>query len=204
MRWAASPATIAGLYYHDGLSGEFADVAVRRCPRLAGPGAGLRRPHPARRPPRRRPLSRLQHPAPLNRRGRRHPPSTRCSRARSPFSPRACSLATRRCHLLQTLRGSQLYRADQHSYILYPDRELPGFLHKNQVAPHTGGGSRLGCLPRAARGSHPARARRKWCLPLQRCVSQRPGRRRGTAPPAGRRGIGSPGRGRDACHPRSL
>ena len=35
------------------------------------------------------------------------------------------------CH---TLRGSKLYRADQHSYILYPDRELPGFLRKNQVA----------------------------------------------------------------------
>ncbi len=38
--------------------------------------------------------------------------------------------------LLHTLRGSKLYRADQHSYILYPDRELPGFLRKNQVAAH--------------------------------------------------------------------
>jgi hypothetical protein len=35
--------------------------------------------------------------------------------------------------LLQSLRQSALYRADQHSYILYPDNDLPGFLHKNRV-----------------------------------------------------------------------
>jgi hypothetical protein len=28
-----------------------------------------------------------------------------------------------------------LYRADQHSYVLYPDRDLPGFLHKNRLPP---------------------------------------------------------------------
>lgn len=33
--------------------------------------------------------------------------------------------------LLQSLRRSPLYRADQHTYILYPDKELPGFLEKN-------------------------------------------------------------------------
>jgi hypothetical protein len=33
--------------------------------------------------------------------------------------------------LLESLRHSQLYRPDQHSYILYPDRKLPGFLEKN-------------------------------------------------------------------------
>lgn len=33
--------------------------------------------------------------------------------------------------LLDSLRNSQLYRPDQHSYILYPDRNLPGFLEKN-------------------------------------------------------------------------
>ncbi|HLP02475.1 MAG TPA: hypothetical protein VK163_10670, partial [Opitutaceae bacterium] len=32
--------------------------------------------------------------------------------------------------LLDALRRSPLYRADQHSYILYPDRELPGFLER--------------------------------------------------------------------------
>jgi hypothetical protein len=37
--------------------------------------------------------------------------------------------------LLHSLRQSALYRADQHSYILYPDRDLPGFLHKNRVDP---------------------------------------------------------------------
>lgn len=35
--------------------------------------------------------------------------------------------------VLQSLRASALYRADQHSYILYPDRDLPGFLAKNNV-----------------------------------------------------------------------
>ncbi len=35
--------------------------------------------------------------------------------------------------LLRVLRASRLYRADQHSYLLYPDRDLAGFLQKNQV-----------------------------------------------------------------------
>ena len=35
--------------------------------------------------------------------------------------------------LLESLRQSPLYRADQHSYILYPDRQLPGFLEKNRM-----------------------------------------------------------------------
>ncbi len=35
--------------------------------------------------------------------------------------------------LLHSLRESHLYRADQHSYILYPDRDLPGFLAKNHL-----------------------------------------------------------------------
>jgi hypothetical protein len=38
--------------------------------------------------------------------------------------------------LLRTLRNSKLYRADQHSYILYPDRALPGFLSKNCLPPN--------------------------------------------------------------------
>ena len=33
--------------------------------------------------------------------------------------------------LLDALRHSRLYRADQASYMLYPDRTLPGFLEKN-------------------------------------------------------------------------
>jgi hypothetical protein len=36
--------------------------------------------------------------------------------------------------LLEALRRSKLYRADQHSYILYPDRNLPGFLVKNSLS----------------------------------------------------------------------
>lgn len=35
--------------------------------------------------------------------------------------------------LLDALRSSQLYRPDQGSYMLYPDRVLPGFLKKNNV-----------------------------------------------------------------------
>ncbi len=37
--------------------------------------------------------------------------------------------------LLDSLRRSSLYLPDQHSYILYPDRELPGFLEKNCLTP---------------------------------------------------------------------
>jgi hypothetical protein len=39
--------------------------------------------------------------------------------------------STEALSLLRSLRHSRLYRADQHSYILYPDRDLPGFLRKN-------------------------------------------------------------------------
>jgi hypothetical protein len=37
--------------------------------------------------------------------------------------------------LLVALRGSALYRADQHSYTLYPDRNLAGFLGRNIIDP---------------------------------------------------------------------
>jgi hypothetical protein len=36
-------------------------------------------------------------------------------------------------NLLDALRASSLYRADQNSYILYPNRSLPGFLEKNAI-----------------------------------------------------------------------
>jgi hypothetical protein len=35
--------------------------------------------------------------------------------------------------LLDALRSSDLYRADQSSYLLYPDRQLPGFLERNNI-----------------------------------------------------------------------
>jgi hypothetical protein len=35
--------------------------------------------------------------------------------------------------LLQALFASDVYRPDQHSFMLYPDRELPGFLDKNRI-----------------------------------------------------------------------
>jgi ketosteroid isomerase-like protein len=37
------------------------------------------------------------------------------------------------CDVLDALRSSQLYRADQESYVLYPDRPLPRFIEKNVV-----------------------------------------------------------------------
>jgi hypothetical protein len=37
--------------------------------------------------------------------------------------------------LLESMRHSQLYEPKQHSYILYPDRKLPGFLKKNSLSP---------------------------------------------------------------------
>ncbi len=36
--------------------------------------------------------------------------------------------------LVRAIRASGLYRADQHTYILYPDRELPPFLARNTLA----------------------------------------------------------------------
>jgi hypothetical protein len=36
--------------------------------------------------------------------------------------------------LLDALRGSCLYRADQNSYVLYPDRKLAGFFEKNNIS----------------------------------------------------------------------
>ena len=35
--------------------------------------------------------------------------------------------------LLDALRNSRLYRADQNSYLLYPERKLPGFFEKNNI-----------------------------------------------------------------------
>jgi len=35
--------------------------------------------------------------------------------------------------LLNSLHQSRLYRADQHTYILYPDKNVPGFLEKNSL-----------------------------------------------------------------------
>lgn len=45
--------------------------------------------------------------------------------------------------LLRSLRHSDLYRPDQHSYMLYPNRYLPGFFQKNQVPAAQVAGSRL-------------------------------------------------------------
>lgn len=45
--------------------------------------------------------------------------------------------------LLHSMRQSELYRADLHTYMLYPNRKLPGFLQKNNIAPDLVAGSAL-------------------------------------------------------------
>ncbi|MDO9087468.1 MAG: hypothetical protein Q7U53_14765 [Anaerolineaceae bacterium] len=45
--------------------------------------------------------------------------------------------------LLQSLRMSALYRADQNTYILYPDKPQPGFLSKNTISMEQIGNMRL-------------------------------------------------------------
>jgi hypothetical protein len=45
--------------------------------------------------------------------------------------------------LLAALRHSALYRADQHSYLLYPNRTLPTFVDRNNIPPRDLGRSRL-------------------------------------------------------------
>jgi hypothetical protein len=52
------------------------------------------------------------------------------------LSPRECA------DLLDSLRASPLYREDQNTYLLYPDRRLPGFLGKNRVPAELAAGSR--------------------------------------------------------------
>ena len=36
--------------------------------------------------------------------------------------------------VLDGLKNSPLFREDQYSYILYPNKELPKFVHKNTIA----------------------------------------------------------------------
>jgi hypothetical protein len=52
--------------------------------------------------------------------------------------------------LLNALFGSSIYRADQQSFMLYPERELPGFLQKNVIAAdEVAGNSLLAALLKA-------------------------------------------------------
>ena len=44
-----------------------------------------------------------------------------------------CLSAGKSLGLLMALRRSELYRADQHSYLLYPNRRLPRFIEKNNI-----------------------------------------------------------------------
>jgi hypothetical protein len=45
--------------------------------------------------------------------------------------------------VLRALRQSDMYRADQHSYLLYPERVLPSFLDKNRIPAEAADGSEL-------------------------------------------------------------
>jgi hypothetical protein len=46
-----------------------------------------------------------------------------------------CLTASEAVDTLNGLKSSHLFRQDQYSYLLYPNKELPGFLTKNVVAP---------------------------------------------------------------------
>jgi hypothetical protein len=45
--------------------------------------------------------------------------------------------------LLETMANSALYRADQRSYLLYPERRLPGYLDRNKIPAELAKGSKL-------------------------------------------------------------
>lgn len=45
--------------------------------------------------------------------------------------------------LLDSLKNSQLFREDQYSYILYPNKNLPGFIEKNTISEELASGSQL-------------------------------------------------------------
>jgi hypothetical protein len=51
--------------------------------------------------------------------------------------------AVEAAELLSNLFASRMYRADQQSFLLYPERELPGFLEKNTVPEKKAGAVRL-------------------------------------------------------------
>ncbi len=54
------------------------------------------------------------------------------------------ALGARECaDVLDALRESRLYRADQESYLLYPDHKLPGFLEKNNLSPEAVAASKV-------------------------------------------------------------
>ena len=56
--------------------------------------------------------------------------------------------------MLRALRNSRLYQPEQHSYILYPDRVLPGFLEKNTLTAEQVQG--VGLLAMMAAGQDPS------------------------------------------------
>ncbi len=51
--------------------------------------------------------------------------------------------AAQSLHVLDALKNSSLYRPDQNSYILYPNKDLPKFLHKNRIPKHSAESSLL-------------------------------------------------------------
>ncbi len=50
------------------------------------------------------------------------------------------------CEIVEALFASEIYRPDQDSFMLYPDRPLPGFLEKNRIAAEAV--ERIALLPR--------------------------------------------------------
>ena len=87
-------------------------------------------------------------------------------------------------NLLQSLEGSALYEPRQQSYLLYPDRELPGFLQRNRIPEDQAARSLLlqrhlktGCrslVERDARGEIRFRPDFRNCADLERALDRLP------------------------------
>ncbi len=98
--------------------------------------------------------------------------------------------------LIAGLRASDLYRADQHSYTLYPDKDLAGFLDRNTFPAEPGAGLPAGRRPGRGRGPQPGDRGRARGPALRGWHPQRPRRARRTRPARRRSGAGCGGRGR--------
>ena len=135
-------------------------VAPRGRDRLLRRGPAARRPHAAGQPPLRWPVPRLQ-PDQV-----RPAAAIRMRRLPEMLEGQVAVLSSgaldidQSLALLDALRASALYRADQDSYLLYPDRQLPAFLEKNRVPPEAVRGRRPGWRATSS-GSDPSRP--CWC-----------------------------------------
>ncbi len=102
--------------------------------------------------------------------------------------------------LLKSMRHSDLYRADQHTYMLYPNRQLPGFLEKNVVPAEQIASSPLVEALMVDNDTAPACGRRVWPLSFPRQLSQCHRRDNGVGCDGARTGVRRSGSERTGFH----